>query len=193
MTKKSPKYPADLKRVIDFHGHLCPGLLIGYRASELALRLGGLARSEDEELVAVCENTSCSLDAVQVMTGCTLGKGNLFLRDTGKQVFTFAARPGGGGLRLSLRAEARLDASGRRLSREEFAQVLLERPAEELFEWRRVEVALPPEAEIRESFVCEACSESTMDTRTRQVGGRRLCLDCAAKTEGKEPPAPYRC
>lgn len=31
-------YPADLQKVIDFHGHLCPDILIGYRASLIAQR-----------------------------------------------------------------------------------------------------------------------------------------------------------
>lgn len=185
--------PPELERVIDFHGHLCPGLLIGWRAAGLAMRLGDWARSEDEELVAICENTSCSLDAVQAATGCTLGKGNLFLRDTGKQVFTFAKRPGGRGLRVSLKAQARLDAQGERLSREEFAQRLLSAPDKELFDWREAEVELPPEAEIRESFVCPGCGESVMDTRLRELGGRRLCADCAAQAEGRTPPPPHRC
>lgn len=187
--------PADLQRVVAFHGHLCPGLLIGYRAAELAIRLGGLDRAEDEELVAICENTSCSVDSVQVMTGCTLGKGNLFIRDTGKQVFTFARRINGRGLRLSFKAACALTPDGRKLPREEFGRLLLATPAEELFEWREVEAELPPEAEIRLTVICQGCGEGAMDTRTQVVAGRRLCLDCAARAEGQaegldQMPAP---
>jgi formylmethanofuran dehydrogenase subunit E len=55
--------------VTDSHGHSFPGLAPGYRMS---LRpLGEVkARSVDEEIVAVMENNSCAVDAVQVMTGC---------------------------------------------------------------------------------------------------------------------------
>ena len=87
--------------VVDFHGHSCPGLALGYRVSQRALReLKG--RSEDEEIVAVVENNSCAVDAVQVMTGCTFGKGNLIFRDYGKQVYTFIRRPSGKYIRISL-------------------------------------------------------------------------------------------
>jgi formylmethanofuran dehydrogenase subunit E len=187
---ETPRYPPELQRVVDFHGHFCPGLLIGYRATELAMRLGGLARAGDEELVAICENKSCAVDAVQVMAGCTLGKGNLFVQDSGKQAFTFARRPSGEGLRVVFRAELRYGGSGQKLSREEFAALLLERPAEELFRWKKLSVELPPEAEIRETVICEACGEGVMDTRTRQVGGRRLCAECAAGSHPGGPAGP---
>ncbi len=38
------------------------------------------------------ENDTCGLDAVQYLTGCTLGKGNLICRDRGKQAFSFFVR-----------------------------------------------------------------------------------------------------
>lgn len=43
-----------LDEVIDFHGHICPGLVLGYRVSILALKELG-ERAEDEELVAIVE------------------------------------------------------------------------------------------------------------------------------------------
>ena len=87
--------------VIEFHGHSCPGLAIGYRVSMFALNELG-ERASDEELVAIVENNSCAVDAVQVVTGCTFGKGNLIFRDYGKQVYTFIKRPSGDGIRISV-------------------------------------------------------------------------------------------
>jgi formylmethanofuran dehydrogenase subunit E len=69
--------PASLTQVVAFHGHYCPGVTIGYRAALIALRELGVERAQDEELVALCENDACGVDAVQALTGCTLGKGNL--------------------------------------------------------------------------------------------------------------------
>lgn len=54
-----------LEGVIAFHGHYCPGVTIGYRATLLALRELGVQRARDEELVAICENDACGVDAVQ--------------------------------------------------------------------------------------------------------------------------------
>ena len=67
-----------------FHGHSCPGLALGYRAAEYALQHLRAGRSEDEDLVAVVENDACGVDAIQLVAGCSAGKGNLILRDFGK-------------------------------------------------------------------------------------------------------------
>jgi hypothetical protein len=48
------------------------------------------------------ENDSCAVDAVQVMTGCTFGKGNLIFRDYGKQAYTFMSRATGKALEPAL-------------------------------------------------------------------------------------------
>ena len=95
-----------LEEATRFHGHFCPGLMIGFRAAQIALRELGVERAEDEELIAICETDACSVDAVQVLTGCTVGKGNLILRDWGKQVFTFGRRSDGKMLRVALRYRA---------------------------------------------------------------------------------------
>lgn len=71
---------------------------MGYRAAEYALKQFG--RDKDEEIFAVVENDSCSVDAVQALCSCTFGKGNLLFLDRGKQVFTFFARRTGKGLRI---------------------------------------------------------------------------------------------
>ncbi|MBF0564768.1 MAG: formylmethanofuran dehydrogenase [Nitrospirae bacterium] len=83
----------DFKKVAAFHGHACPGLALGYRLSLVALRDYLVKRDVDEEAVAIVENDSCAVDAVQFMTGCTFGKGNLIFKDYGKQVYTFIKRP----------------------------------------------------------------------------------------------------
>jgi len=91
------------EEVIRFHGHSCPGLALGYRVSLAALKAMDRGKiSEDEELVAIVENDSCAVDAIQLVTGCTFGKGNLIFRDYGKQVYTFLKRPSGNGVRISI-------------------------------------------------------------------------------------------
>ena len=88
----------------EFHGHKCPGLATGFRvATEAMAKLGLDGPEADEELVCVTENDSCAVDAVQVITGCTMGKGNLIYRGTGKMVFTFYCRKSGRGLRVAVK------------------------------------------------------------------------------------------
>ena len=92
----------EFQEVVKFHGHACPGLAFGFRVTRLALRELGIDRAADEELVAVVENNSCAVDAIQAMAGCTFGKGNLIFNDYGKQVYTFIRRSTGEAVRLAV-------------------------------------------------------------------------------------------
>ena len=65
------------KEIINFHGHECPGIAIGYRMAVAGMEALDSIRSEDEEIVAIVENNACGVDALQCVTGCTFGKGNL--------------------------------------------------------------------------------------------------------------------
>ncbi len=175
--------PEELRAAAEFHGHLCPGLTIGYRATREGLQRLGSSRSRDEELVCEVENDSCSVDAVQFLAGCTFGKGNLIYRDYGKQVFTFASRQRPGrAVRVSLRADAvpppgeGEDPSRRR---EAVMERLLTAPAEELFAISEIDYRPPSEAQIRASLPCDECGEPTMETRLVEKGGRRLCIPCS--------------
>ena len=186
-----------LDEISEFHGHMCPGLAIGYRVAQLALKELG-PRAADEELVAVVENDSCAVDAVQMMTGCTFGKGNLIFRDYGKQVYTFIKRPSGDALRVSVEwvapeeteeekeAWARYmkgDRTGDTLSvvhkrKSRKIEAVLNAGEEELFKVTREKVELPPEARIFPSVKCGLCGERVMEPRTRLKGGHTVCIPC---------------
>ncbi len=184
--------------VVSFHGHACPGLAIGYRVSDKALReMGG--RAEDEELVAVVENNSCAVDAVQVMTGCTFGKGNLIFRDYGKQVYTFIRRPSGDAVRIAVNwvspdetdeeKEAwRKFSSGERSDdvmrivharKARKIKAIMDATDEELFEIKRLRVDPPREARVYPSLRCEFCGEKVMEPRARVREGKVACIPCA--------------
>ncbi len=191
----------DFKRCADFHGHICPGLAIGYRAAKAGLERLDESRAVDEEMVAIVENNACGVDAVQVLTGCTFGKGNFIYKDHGKQVFTFLGRKSGKGVRvakkpdLSDRSEKRQELfkkireetaseEERKTFREMHRQracEILDKPAEELFSIRFVDVALPPKAVIEPSVVCEECGEPTMASRLTEENGRKVCGECLEK------------
>ena len=178
-TKEAAAYPEDLERLIAFHGHLCPGLLIGYRATRLGLKQLKVKAARDEELIAIVENKSCSTDAVQFLASCTFGKGNLFYRPFGKQVFTFARRPSGEAVRVSLRKEAEEGLPARRPARRrEFTRRLLSAPGRELFKARRLTISLPLPAQIYPSLPCQACGEPVMEIAARIAHGKLLCQPC---------------
>lgn len=69
-----------LDRLRDFHGHLGPFAMLGYRAGLLALRELGLPSHFGLSATVRCPDgppPSCFIDGVQYSTGCTLGKRNI--------------------------------------------------------------------------------------------------------------------
>lgn len=162
------------RQAVEFHGHECPGLAIGARVA-LDYLASGRDRAEDEELAAVCETDACGVDAIQVLLGCTLGKGNLRLRNRGKHVFTLYSRPEGLGLRYYWKAYG---LGGQ--SREERVRFFLSAPAEELYEAVPARQPPPPQAVIHKSVYCAQCGEHTAEPGIRLRQGRLVCRDCAA-------------
>jgi formylmethanofuran dehydrogenase subunit E len=189
-----------------FHGHVCPGLAIGYRVATTALELLGVDRPHDEELVAVVENDTCAVDAVQVVTGCTFGKGNLLFKDYGKGGFSFFSRGREKGLRIRYRDLPALPNSDQARMEELTAKVHFERSAsederreygelrrqlielvltcepEKLLDWRWLEEQPPHPARIRPSIVCDSCGEAVMETRIRRVNAKNFCIPCSEQT-----------
>ena len=91
------------KDCVAFHGHECGGLTIGYKASLYAIKLLKLEFSPDEQVVCIAENDGCGIDAISVMLGCSMGKGNLLLHIVGKSAYSFYNRKTGESVRLVLR------------------------------------------------------------------------------------------
>jgi formylmethanofuran dehydrogenase subunit E len=191
-----------VQQTIRFHGHACPGLAVGIRAAELAL--AELGRAGDEEVVAVVETDMCGVDAIQFLTGCTFGKGNLIHLDHGKNAFTFYRRSDGKAFRITARPGVFMDTDedlarirrkwGRgTLSPEEESRLREERIArqkrvmearlEDLFEVQPARDPIPGKARIMDSLLCEACGEATMESRTRRFMGQTLCIPCFESRE----------
>ncbi len=95
--------PELITQTISFRGHFCPGLAVGIRAAQWAIEEMG--KASDEEIVAVVETDMCGVDAIQFLTGCTFGKGNLIHKDFGKNAFTFYRRRDNKSARLVARPD----------------------------------------------------------------------------------------
>ncbi len=193
-----------IANVIGFHGHSCPGLKIGIRVSELVRReFGDLP---DTRLVCITETDMCGVDAVQYLTGCTYGKGNLIHKDDGKTAFTFFDRKTGQGFRCLLKPGARGDTteemsqlqgklgSGKaspseqarsRELRQQLEERLMSSDLDQLFEIMEANTVMPRGARVLASLVCEACGEATMESRTRRFAGQTLCQPCFNTVEQK--------
>lgn len=84
----------DLLGAVAFHGHLCPELAIGYRAALIARARLGFGRHDQGPQSVLVHAPSSAADAIQYLTGCTVGKGNLVLEDHGCHAFCFENRRG---------------------------------------------------------------------------------------------------
>jgi formylmethanofuran dehydrogenase subunit E len=186
-----------IQQTITFHGHSCPGLALGIRAAELAL--AELGQGSDEEIVAVVETDMCGVDAIQFLTGCTFGKGNLIHWDYGKNAFTFYRRSDGKGFRVVTKSgtprdqDDALSALRKKMLKEKLTpqeqekmekaktariERIMDADLQDLFEVRPALGPIPKKARILQSLVCEVCGEATMESRTRRFLGQTLCIPC---------------
>ena len=194
-----------IEETIKFHGHSCPGLALGIRAAELALAKLGLA--SDEGIVAVVETDMCGVDAVQFLTGCTFGKGNLIHLDYGKNAFTFYRRSDGKGIRIVTKSRTsrdqddELSALRKKMLKEKLTPVeqqrmekgkaarierIMDADPQDLFEVKPAQGPIPRKARILQSLGCEACGEATMESRTRRFLDQTLCIPCFEAVEKRD-------
>ena len=202
-TDSEKKMTDDLKSCVEFHGHICPGLIYGYRVAKEAMKLMKLSRAVDEEVVAICENDSCAVDALQVMLGTVTGKGNLIIKDFGKNAYTVLNRSKRQAYRFSRKTQYdytgkakkefdRLDASvaagtasedDRRNLKRLKVDDLLARPFAEIFTTTEVPFDEPLYAPLASSEPCAICGEMTMATKMIKLNdGRQVCIPCSEKS-----------
>jgi formylmethanofuran dehydrogenase subunit E len=193
--------PEDLARCVAFHGHICPGLVYGYLVAKEAMKLMNLGRATDEEIVAICDNDSCAVDALQVLLGTSTGKGNLIIRDFGKNAYTVLSRSGRKSYRFSRKVRYeyrgkekstfdRLDAaiakgtaseSDRRHMKLLKVADLLGRHFDEIFATTETPFDEPLYAPLERSEPCALCGEMTMASKMVGVSDGRVCIPCSQK------------
>ncbi|MDY0386836.1 MAG: FmdE family protein [Methanolobus sp.] len=199
-TQTKSRQIASFEEAAKFHGHVCPGLTIGYIAAKAGIEKLETQRDIDEELVTIVENDACGVDAVQYLTGCTIGKGNLIYKDYAKQVFTFICRDSGKAVRVSLKASFNADDIDPEVNKlrpkvragtatEEETKEFKKRmegislsmrnmPAEEIFDIKFVDTKIPVKARIFNSVKCSKCEEMMAESRARVQNGEFVCIPC---------------
>ncbi|SFQ10655.1 formylmethanofuran dehydrogenase subunit E [Oscillibacter sp. PC13] len=160
------------EKAVAFHGHECPGLALGVRLCEYVQQKLGLGVSHDEELVCIAETDSCPVDAVQAILSCTVGKGNLLYRPTGKTAYNFYNRTTGTSVRVVVRRNST------ELTREERMRQILEAPLEALFTTTEVKYPVPETARIFNTLTCALCGEGVAEHMARLQDGKVVCLHC---------------
>ncbi len=160
------------EKCVAFHGHECGGLTIGYKAALLAIQELGISFSADEEIVCICENDACGVDAIQVILSCTIGKGNLLFHMTGKSAYNFYDRKSGKSVRLLLKP-----APEGMTKADSFAYYQAQ-TLKDMFHVMPTRIQLPEKARIFDSYICARCGEKAGANWIRIQDGKKLCLDC---------------
>lgn len=171
------------------HGHICAGQVIGVRMSILGLEKIGIAdpRGKDrKKLYVIVEIDRCATDAIQSVTGCSLGKRSLRWMDFGIMAATYVNLETGEAVRITAREESRELAGKYRPGTADKYQRQLEAyrimPEHELFKIEKVRVIIPewdlPGRPLRR-VRCEECGDWVQDYREVEQDGLTLCRACA--------------
>ncbi|BCO10541.1 formylmethanofuran dehydrogenase subunit E [Desulfolithobacter dissulfuricans] len=173
------------------HGHVCAGQVIGVRMSMLGLRLIGIddpKGNDRKKLYVVVEIDRCATDAIQSVTGCSLGKRSMRWKDFGIMAATFVNLETGRAVRITAREESRelakkyAPAVGNKYQQQLDAYRIM--PEEELFKVEEVRVEISecdmPGRPVRR-VQCEGCGDWVQDCREVERYGRILCRACAGE------------
>lgn len=178
-----------LEKSTAIHGHICAGQVIGVRLAMLGLAAiditdpRGLDRKKFYVLVEI---DRCATDAIQTVTGCTLGKRSLKWLDYGVMAATFVNLDTGKAVRITAREESRELSKKYHPEIEDKYQRQLAAyrvmPDDELFSIQQVRVKIPEEdlpGRPLKRIQCEACGEWVQDCREVEKSGQLLCQSCA--------------
>ncbi len=178
-----------LQESVKVHGHLCAGQVLGVRMSMLGLREIGISDpkgADRKSLIVFVEMDRCATDAVQSVTGCSLGKRSMKFLDYGKMAATYLNLKTNKAVRIVAREDSREKA------KEYFPSVDNKYEGqlaaykimtdEELFDVMEVAVNVPPQdmpGRPMRRVQCDSCGEHVQDMREVYQDGKVLCVPCA--------------
>lgn len=178
-----------LDESVNVHGHICAGQVIGVRMSMIALHQIGIddpKGADRKKLYVLVEIDRCATDAIQSVTGCSLGKRSMFWQDFGIMAATFVNLETGKAVRVTAREESRViadqyssDIADKYIRQLEAYKIM---PEEELFRVEQVQVVIPAEnlpGRPQRKVQCQSCLDWVQDSRDVEEGGKILCRGCA--------------
>jgi formylmethanofuran dehydrogenase subunit E len=178
-----------LEKSTAIHGHVCGGQVIGVRMAMLGLGAIGIAdpRGLDrKKFYVLVEIDRCATDAIQTVTGCSLGKRSLKWLDYGVMAATFVNLEDDRAVRIIAREESReiskkycpeiKDKYKRQLAA---YRIMAD---DELFTIQQVRVNIPAEdmpGRPMKRVQCEKCGDWVQDCREIEKDGLTMCRSCA--------------
>jgi len=187
-----------------FHGHKCPAMPMGLRVGAAAMNSLGVNRAKDGQLIALIELgedhcATCFADGIQVITGCTFGKGNIKKLNHGKWGLTLIDRLTGRSIRVVPKAEAMLNNKKSEFMQnyrkkgvpasqvpenivEPLIEMVMNAPDDQILSIGNIyKQEIPPKKESFEGFVCDICGEMTVEGYGRPLGDKKVCMPCYEK------------
>ena len=171
------------------NGHSCPGQVLGVRMAVLGLQLVGIRDPKGRDrksILVIVEQDRCATDAIQYVTGCSVGKRTLRLLDYGKMAATFVNLRSNTAVRIYAREESREQARAYfpDITDKYTAQAMAYRimSDDELFTVMEVTLRLPDggrPVKTSARVVCECCGEHVEDEKQVVKEGRMLCRSCS--------------
>jgi formylmethanofuran dehydrogenase subunit E len=176
-----------LKESAASHGHRCAGQVLGVRLAMAGCREVGIDEPKGcKKLVVLVEIDRCATDAIQAVTGCSLGKRTLKFLDYGKMAATFVNTETRKAVRIlakdDARSQAPLYAPDTANPHEAQKQAYGVMPEELLFSIQpaRIDIAEENMPGFRGArVICASCGEGINLRREVRVGERTLCIPCA--------------
>jgi formylmethanofuran dehydrogenase subunit E len=178
-----------LQESVKFHGHLCPGQVLGVRMAILGLKLIDIhdPKGKDRKsLIAYVEIDRCATDAIMSVTGCTPGKRSLKILDNGIMAASFINLKTGSAFRIIAKEESKEAASNYfpdiedKYERQKQAYKIMS--DEELFDIRSIKINIPdydmPGRPLKR-IKCEKCGDFIQDCKDIAMDGKILCKSCA--------------
>jgi len=196
-----------LKRVVDFHGHLCPDLVIGCKACEYAQKILYENGEPEGGISVIAENCTSALDAVQILVGTTVGNQRLRVFDFGKHNYIFSLKNGQNGIRLSLKKLYYGDENEHQMLEEKIMKDqssldevvhfqglldgrikrLLASPAEDLFFVEPVRPMRSTNEMPTTYHCCSECGQQVLKSRAIEFQGKIYCIPCFQGLDGCGP------
>jgi len=187
-----------------FHGHKCPAMPLGLKAASIAMNTLNVERSQAGELYTILDLgdfhcATCFADGVQIITGCTYGKGNISRSHKGKFSLTLIDRKNGRGVKVIPSGEWLKQAFQSDFMEQrkkgippqnisfEITDPLIEKVLNSSNDQFKVEllpeinIEIPPH--IWDKDLCEKCGELTVAEYGHYINGKFLCKDCVGMTE----------
>jgi formylmethanofuran dehydrogenase subunit E len=192
---------------LTLHGHKCPAMPMGLRAGAAAMNALQVERAPDGQLVALVELgdnhcATCFADGIQMITGCTFGKGNIQKLHYGKWGVTLIDKKTRRSVRVAPKAEVMESSKHSPFIQEyreqgipasqvppEVSEPLVEHvmttPTEDLLSVGPVQDCTWQEhPHSFDAFVCQRCGEMTVEPYGRLLGDQKVCIPCRVEATG---------